>query len=135
MLKDRNVSATIAVRDLAKARKFYEGTLGLEVASTEGAEAVTYRAGSSQLLVYRSEYAGTNRATAATWTVGDDVEAVVKSLKAKGIAFEHYDFPGGRREGDVHVFGEVRNAWFKDPDGNIISLVNGRPAMSRSDRG
>ena len=123
MLKDSNVAATIAVRDLAKARKFYEGMLGLELVATEGEEAVIYRAGTSQLLVYRSEYAGTNRATAATWMVDGDLEAVVEALKAKGVKFEHYDFPGMERHGDLHVTGKSRAAWFKDPDGNILALV------------
>jgi catechol 2,3-dioxygenase-like lactoylglutathione lyase family enzyme len=130
MLKDRDIAATIAVRDLAAARKFYEGTLGLEPVATEGAEAVTYRCGGSRLLVYRSEYAGTNRATAATWLVGDEVDAIVRELRGKGVTFEHYTFPDSRLEGDVHVFGALRNAWFKDPEGNILSIVNGRHADS-----
>jgi hypothetical protein len=53
------------------------------------------------------------------------VDRMVGELKAKGVKFEHYDFPGTKREGDVHVFGKIRNAWFKDPDGNILSIVNG----------
>src|SRR5688572_2312585 len=125
MLKDKDIVATIAVRDLAKARKFYEETLGLVPVATEGAEVVTYRSGSSQVLVYRSEYAGTNRATAATWLVGDEVDEIARTLKGKGVSFEHYEFPEAKLEGDVHVMGELRNAWFKDPDGNILSVVNG----------
>ena len=55
-----------------------------------------------------------------------DLDAIVRDLrKAKGVTFEHYDLPDTRREGDVHVSGETRVAWFKDPDGNILSLVNG----------
>jgi hypothetical protein len=73
--------------------------------------------------VYRSSFAGTNKATALTWTV-DDVEDVVRTLKAKGIKFEHYDLPETKREGDVHVSGDIKVAWFKDPDGNILSVVN-----------
>lgn len=127
MLVDREIAATVAVRDLARARTFYERTLGLEAVQTEGEEAVTYRAGSSRLLVYRSEYAGTNRATAASWFVGDDVDDVVRTLRDRGVAFEHYaDLPGARLDGDVHVFGELRTAWFKDPDGNILAVMNGR---------
>ncbi len=58
-----------------------------------------------------------------TWTVGD-VEGVVRALKAKGVTFEHYDMPDMKLEGDVHVFGDMRVAWFKDPDGNILNIVN-----------
>jgi hypothetical protein len=76
------------------------------------------------LNVYRSQYAGTNRATAVTWLVGDDVEGVVRALKAKGVTFEHYDMPNMKREGDNHVAGDMKVAWFKDPDGNILSVVN-----------
>jgi hypothetical protein len=73
--------------------------------------------------VYRSRFAGTNKATALTWTV-DDVEDVVRTLKGKGVKFEHYDMPGMKHDGDVHVAGELKVAWFKDPDGNILSVVN-----------
>jgi hypothetical protein len=72
--------------------------------------------------VYRSEYAGTNEATAVTWAV-DDIESEVEGLKAKGIIFEHYDLPGLTREGDVHVGDGMKVAWFKDPDGNILNIV------------
>jgi catechol 2,3-dioxygenase-like lactoylglutathione lyase family enzyme len=123
MLGDYDAMATIAVKDLKAAKKFYEGKLGFKVVHTEGEEAVAYRSGKSQLLVYRSQYADTNKATAATWMV-EDVEALVKELKAKGIAFEHYDMPGVTLKGDVHVAGSRKNAWFKDPDGNIIALVS-----------
>lgn len=132
MLRDQEVLATIAVKDLAKARKFYEGTLGLEPVATEGKEVVTYRSGTSKLLIYRSEYAGTNRATAATWIVGDEVDAIAKTLKAKGVKFENYDWPDVRHDGDVHVMGELRNAWFTDPDGNILSIVNGKHATTHA---
>ena len=124
MLGDKNVVATIAVKDLAVGRKFYEGTLGLKVVHAEGGEALTFQCGSTRLLVYRSQFAGTNRATAANFLVGNDLGAVVGDLKAKGVPFERYDLPGGTREGDVHVFGDLKTAWFKDPDGNIVSLMN-----------
>ena len=74
--------------------------------------------------VYRSKYAGTNQATALTWVVGDEVENVVESLKAKGISFEHYDMPDITREGDVHIGGNMKVAWFKDPDGNILNIIS-----------
>jgi catechol 2,3-dioxygenase-like lactoylglutathione lyase family enzyme len=123
MLGDNDAHATIAVKNLTASRKFYEGTLGLRLVHTEGKEAVSYKSGNSQVLVYHSQYAGTNKATAATWMV-DDVEGLVKDLKAKGVTFEHYDMPGMTRKGDVHVAGKMKNAWFKDPDGNILALVS-----------
>ncbi len=117
-------TATVAVKDLATAEKFYEGTLGLKRLDEAEEEARVYEAGDGKLLVYRSQYAGTNQATAVTWSVGKDVDGVVRKLRDKGVRFEHYDMPGGVREGDVHVFGPLRTAWFKDPDGNIHSLMN-----------
>ena len=125
MLGNNDVIATIAVRDVKAARKFYEGTLGLRTASSEMPEAPMYRSGGTSVLIYQSQFAGTNQATAATWEVGEDIEKVVQDLKAKGVTFEHYDMPGMTRKGDVHVAGKHKAAWFKDPDGNILALVNG----------
>lgn len=124
MLVDANAMVTIAVKDLNAARKFYEGTLGLKTdGSANSSEVVKYKAGNSSVLVYRSQYAGTNKATVATWPV-QDVEGIAQALKSKGVAFEHYEFPGSTRKDDVHVMGSIRAAWFKDPDGNIHSIVN-----------
>jgi catechol 2,3-dioxygenase-like lactoylglutathione lyase family enzyme len=123
MLGDKDAIATIAVKDLKAAKKFYEGTLGLKPSPSPESEALNYRSGNSGVLVYRSQYAGTNKATAATW-VSDDVEADVRALKAKGVQFEHYDFPGATLKGDVHLTGKTKAAWFKDPDGNILALVS-----------
>jgi hypothetical protein len=59
-----------------------------------------------------------------TWVVGEDIESVVQQLKAKGITFEHYDMPGATREGDVHIAGDMKVVWFKDPDGNILNIAS-----------
>ncbi len=123
MLGGKNAAATIAVKDLQVARDFYENVLGLEPAR-EVPGGVMYRSGSSVVLVYPSEYAGTNQATTASWAVGDELDAVLEGLRAKGVTFEHYDLPGMTREGDVHAMGDVRGAWLKDPDGNILALVD-----------
>jgi catechol 2,3-dioxygenase-like lactoylglutathione lyase family enzyme len=127
MLGTKDAAATLAVKDINAARDFYENTLGLT--QVEGGpsdpSAVLYRSGSSTVLVYQSGYAGTNQATAASWAVGDELDAIVQSLKEKGVTFEHYDdLPGTTREGDVHVMGELKTVWFKDPDGNILNLAN-----------
>jgi catechol 2,3-dioxygenase-like lactoylglutathione lyase family enzyme len=125
MLGDKSATATIAVKDIAVAKRFYEGTLGLEVIDAREPEALVYRSGDSTVLVYASRYAGTNRATAVTWTVGADLERIVQDLKRSGVVFERYDLPGTTREGDVHVAGNLKAAWFKDPDGNILALISG----------
>jgi catechol 2,3-dioxygenase-like lactoylglutathione lyase family enzyme len=124
MLADKNAMATIAVKDIAASKKFYEGTLGLKPAGVD-AGVVTYRSGNSTVVVYQSQFAGTNKATSATWGVGDEIEAIIQTLKKAGVAFEHYDLPGLRREGDIHFAGDFKAAWFKDPDGNILHINSG----------
>jgi catechol 2,3-dioxygenase-like lactoylglutathione lyase family enzyme len=124
MLNEHEAVATIAVKDTGSARKFYEGKLGLKPEDVRGDEVVTYGSGRSRVFVYRSDYAGTNKATSATWTV-EDVDGLARELKSKGVPFEHYDLPGMTLEGDVHVADNMRAAWFKDPDGNILSIVSG----------
>jgi catechol 2,3-dioxygenase-like lactoylglutathione lyase family enzyme len=123
MLRDADAIATLAVKDLDVAARFYEGTLGLSRAGAEDDEAIAFESGDSTINVYRSSFAGTNKATAVTWAV-DDVDDVVRTLKNKGVKFEHYNLPDMTREGDVHVAGDIKAAWFKDPDGNILGVVN-----------
>ena len=124
MLGNRDAVANVAVRNIDVARKFYEGTLGLKRVGDEGPELIVFKSGSTTFNVYQSEKAGTNQATAVTWTVGDEVETVVEALKAKGVKFEHYDMPDMKQQGDVYVDGDMKVAWFKDPDGNILNIAN-----------
>src|SRR5688500_11038266 len=124
MLANRNAMATIAVKDLATAQKFYEGKLALTLLDADEEGVLSYQSGTATIVVYVSAFAGTNKATSATWAVGDEFDSIMKALKAKGVVFEHYDMPGMKREGDVHVTGDYRGAWFKDPDGNILHILN-----------
>jgi len=123
MLTNVDAVPNLAVKDVKAASRFYEDTLGLTRVGAEGNELIAYRSGGTLLYVYRSNEAGTNRATAVTWTVGD-LDAEVRTLKQKGVSFEHYDLPGLRLQGDIHVGGDMKVAWFKDPDGNILSLAS-----------
>jgi catechol 2,3-dioxygenase-like lactoylglutathione lyase family enzyme len=127
VLKDRNSSAIVAVRDIERARKFYEDTLGLTRLPGSGASegVVGFRTGKTMLTVYESEFAGTNQANAVTWEMQGDLVETVKALKAKGVGFEHYDLPGVTLNGDIHEIDEVRLVWLKDPDGNILHLTEG----------
>lgn len=124
MLGDCDAQATVAVRDLKTARPFYEGVLGLKPLPGDQASVQGYQAGRSMILVYESEFAGTNKATVLTWALGDLFEAAVDTLRAKGVVFEKYDLPAMGHDGDVHVAGDMRVVWFKDPDGNVLSLGN-----------
>jgi catechol-2,3-dioxygenase len=125
MLGDKEAVATIAVKDLKVAAKFYEETLGLRKGASRESGALTYATGKTTILVYESRYAGTNQATAVSWNVGDEIEKTARELKGRGVVFEHYDLPGVKREGDFHISGATKAAWFKDPDGNIHALVSG----------
>ncbi len=123
MLGDANCGPAIAVSDIEAAKKFYQDVLGLKQLK-ESPGGVSYQSGESQIFVYPSSFAGTNKATYAGWTV-DDVPAVAEALKAKGVALEHYpDMPGVTLEGDVHSMGDLKAIWFKDPSGNVLSVAN-----------
>ncbi|MDP9931380.1 catechol 2,3-dioxygenase-like lactoylglutathione lyase family enzyme [Variovorax paradoxus] len=124
MLGNFNAVANIAVKNLGIARRFYEDTLGLSPADTDCEDLIAYRSGNTRINVYQSSYAGTNQATAVTWALGGDIERIVSALKEKGVRFEHYDMPGTKLEGDVHVMDKMKVAWFKDPDGNILNLTD-----------
>ena len=122
MLGNKKAVANVAVKDLDVATKFYKNTLGLTPVHEEEKELVVFRSGTSEINVYRSDYAGTNKATAVTWNV-DNVKDEVDALKSKGVVFEHYDMPGMARDGDVYISGDMKVAWFKDPDGNILNVA------------
>jgi catechol 2,3-dioxygenase-like lactoylglutathione lyase family enzyme len=124
MFEHANATTMVAVKDLGRARQFYEGVLGLTPVGPKDPEVQVYQTGDSRLAVYVSQYAGTNRATTLTWEV-ESVEDVVRDLRSRGVEFEHYDLPETKRQGDVHVSGSIKNAWFKDPDGNILGLMSG----------
>ena len=123
MLGKADATPMIAVKDLDRARKFYEDTLGLKT-KDEWGEGVTLKSGDTRINLYRSEFAGTNKATSLTFQV-DDAEKEVEDLKDKGIFFERYDLPGLEQRGDLYVAEGFKTAWFKDPDGNILSLIEG----------
>ncbi|MDQ3085087.1 MAG: VOC family protein [Thermoproteota archaeon] len=124
MLSNKNALANIAVKNLEISRKFYENVLGLEEIDSAGEEVVVYRCGNAAIIVYQSQYAGTNKATSATWVVGEDMDVLVKELKSKGVQFEHYNMPNTTLKGDIHFDGDMKVAWFKDPDGNILNIIN-----------
>lgn len=124
MLAKAEAVPMIAVTDIDRARKFYEDTLGLETKDSMGGEVLEVKSGETVINVYRSEHAGTNKATALTFAV-DDIEAEVRELKDKGIFFEQYDMPGLEKQGDLYVAEGMKTTWFKDPDGNILSLFEG----------
>ena len=124
-LADARVRATIAVSDMDRAVAFYEGVLGLaRLGETMQGQVRIYPCGQGSLLqVYASEHAGTGTATVASWSA-EDFDALVDALLAGGVAFDTYEgMPADER--GVHAFGTHRVAWFRDPDGNVLSIDNG----------
>ncbi len=126
MLNDSKVEANIPASDLQRARDFYADKLGLTPSAEYGGEALAYRtAGGTAFNVYRTEYAGQAGHTIAQWHVAD-IEAQVRDLKAKGVAFETYDMPGVQWDGEIaEIPGMGRAAWFKDSEGNIMCVDQG----------
>jgi catechol 2,3-dioxygenase-like lactoylglutathione lyase family enzyme len=124
MLGKADATPMIAVKDLDRARKFYEEKLGLTAKEEMSGEVLTVKSGQTPITVYRSEFAGTNKATALTFGV-DDINSEVRELKEKGIFFEKFDVEGLTPKGDIYEGeGGFKTAWFKDPDGNILNIVN-----------
>ncbi len=123
MLNDSKVEANIPASDLQRARDFYADKLGLTPSAEYGGEALAYRTtGGTAFNVYRTEYAGQAGHTIAQWHVAD-IEAQVRDLKAKGVAFETYDMPGVQWDGEIaEIPGMGRAAWFKDSEGNIMCV-------------
>lgn len=126
-----NPMTNIAVRDLARAKRFYIETLGLRPADENSGvdesmkdDVVLLESGNGKIILYRSEFAGSNRATAMSWSVGNDLDRIVRELKEKGVRFERYGLPDMTEKDDIYSGQGVRTSWFKDPDGNILSLMN-----------
>ncbi|MGR0320183.1 VOC family protein [Agromyces sp. ZXT2-3] len=121
MFENSMVTAVLAASDLERAQRFWHDTFGLDPASTDMGGA-TYVIGGGVVLVYESEFAGTNKAT-ALGIMTDDLDRDMAALREKGVVFHDYDLPGLKTEdGVVDMEGE-RGAWFDDSEGNIISLA------------
>jgi catechol 2,3-dioxygenase-like lactoylglutathione lyase family enzyme len=125
MLGQHNVVPTVAVADMARARRFYGETLGLEVFMDQGDFGVVYNAGASNLLVYLSEFAGTNRATYLAFDVpSDSFDTEVAILRSKGVKFDTFDLDEyGSWDDGVATTDDVKGVWFRDPDGNILNVM------------
>lgn len=122
MLQNSPLYAYIPVRDVARARRFYEDKLGLK-AREEVAGGVVYEFGKgTAAFLYPTPNAGTSRASQAFWQVAD-IEREVAELKKRGVKFEDYDMPGMKSENGIFTGGGARAAWFKDSEGNILAVI------------
>ena len=124
-LAEAGIVAIVPVSDVEAAIPFYEETLGLELQERrddlpENREA-EFRAGQGTLPVYESVGAGKSRHTVAGFRV-DDIDSTVADLRERGVEFEEYDLPEIKTEGGVAAVGDVRAAWCRDPDGNLLAI-------------
>jgi catechol 2,3-dioxygenase-like lactoylglutathione lyase family enzyme len=121
MLQDCPMYSYIPATDVARARAFYEGKLGFRVKEEIAGGVVYGFAGGTACFLYPTPNAGTSKASQAFWDV-TDIESEVAELKRRGVTFEKYDFPGTDANG-ITTAGGARAAWFKDPEGNIMAIV------------
>ena len=121
MLADWSLGTTIPAKDLNRTRRFYEDVLGAQVV-TEDPGGIVYKSGDAYFSVYPTEFAGTAQHTLGAFMV-QDVQAAVAHLRGKGVTFEEYDMPGLKTVDGIAELGGMKGAWFKDPEGNILSVV------------
>ena len=125
MLDNAQITAIVPVSNIETAIEFYEGALGLRLDERrddlpQNREA-ELSGGSGNLLLYESVGAGQSRHTVAGFRV-DDLDSVVPALREKGVTFEEYDLPDLKTIDGIASVGDVRAAWCKDPDGNILAI-------------
>jgi predicted enzyme related to lactoylglutathione lyase len=126
MLQRFPMYAYIPVKNVARAREFYEQKVGLEP-KQETAGGVIYEfAKGTACFLYPTPNAGTSKASQAFWQV-ENIEREVAELKRRGVKFEEYDMPEMTRENSIHTGGGARAAWFKDSEGNILAVIQDVP--------
>lgn len=117
------VYTSIPVTDLKKARNFYEKILGLQLVDEEMPESLTFQAEkNTHIYLYRR---GTSKAdrTLAGFLV-KNIEIIMDSLSKEGVVFEQYNLPGIKTdERGIDLMQNVKSAWLKDPDGNILAIT------------
>lgn len=121
MLSQRRVYPTLPASDLSRAQRWYEEKLGLKPQRVEQMGAVYAAGDGTGFLLYPTSYAGQAPNTLMTFS-STDVRADVAALRARGVVFEEYDFPGLKTLDGVAKLGDREGAWFKDSEGNILAL-------------
>jgi catechol 2,3-dioxygenase-like lactoylglutathione lyase family enzyme len=126
MIANAQPEAIIPVSDLERAISFYTDALGLELVQRWDVPAenplARLRLGSGMIALYKSVGAGQSRHTLLGFIV-DDIETAVDELRARGVAFEEYEMGDIKTENGIARLGDIAGAWFKDPDGNILSVA------------
>lgn len=120
-LNHAQVTCMLPVKDLARARQFYEQGLGLEAGLTKPDGKFVYRCGGTELALFPRPEGTKAEHTALSFRV-TDIAASIAALKARGVRFADYDFPGLKTVEHVCVLGAEKAAWFEDTEGNILCL-------------
>jgi catechol 2,3-dioxygenase-like lactoylglutathione lyase family enzyme len=121
MLSDSLAVTTLVVTDIDQAKAFYAGQLGLTLLE-ETPAGCRFGAGKGSQLTIRRGQPPTSGPTVMHFEV-DDIEAVVRGLRSRGVTFEEYETP--KTVDSIAQFGQNRGAWFKDPAGNVLGLREG----------
>jgi len=120
MLASMDMVGFLLTKDYDKARAFYEGKLGFEFVSLDQF-ALVMQAGKSMIRIVKVPTFTPLQSTVLGWKVGD-IEAVVDWLTKRGVAFEKYPFVQDKDQGIWTAPEGSKVAWFKDPDGNVLSV-------------
>lgn len=120
MLADKKLKAFVPTVNPLKAKKFYGDVLGLTLLSEDGF-ALEYDANGTSLRITTVKELKPHPFTVLGWEV-DDIQSAVESLHKQGVMFEQYNFPGQDQNGIWTAPGSSMVAWFKDPDGNLLSI-------------
>jgi len=121
MLAGTQVTCMLPVKDLARARRFYEDSLRLEAIGQRPDGKFVYRCGGTEIALFPKPEGTKAEHTALSFAVRD-IRAAITELKGRGVAFEDYDLPEFRTVEHVCVLGSEKAAWFRDPEGNILCL-------------
>lgn len=126
MLGNAAMTTILPARDLARARAFYETTLGLEPIGPQPDGKFTFRVGNGELALFPKPEGTRAEHTAVSFRV-EDIVATIRELERRGVAFADYDLPGLKTVGHVCVLGAEKAAWFSDPEGNLLCLHEDLP--------
>jgi catechol 2,3-dioxygenase-like lactoylglutathione lyase family enzyme len=124
MIAANRVTVMLPAKDIARASRWYEEKLGLKPASTADYGVSYTLTGGTPMFLYESQFAGTAQHTLLSFDT-PDIARDMQALRDKDVSFEDYDLPELKTEDGVASFGEVKNAWFRDSEGNILALVQG----------
>jgi len=124
MFTNSQATAMLPAKDAARAKTWYADKLGLKPVEDFGENGAAYDLGGTRAFLYPTQFAGTAQHTVLTFNT-DDLTGDMKSLRTRGVSFLDYDLPGLKTENGVANFGEMKNAWCKDSEGNILGFVEG----------